>query len=309
MKKYVCIQLLFLLALTNGYGQTNIYHPFPDSAAVWNQHEINLNSEAYYQYAVLGDTVIHALKYHKIYRHSENETFADTVINIGNSTFIGGIREDSLKRIYFYNYAAMGCCLEQDSIYLLYDFSIKVGDTIKFSNYQAYPYLVLKSTDSVWVHNQYRKRYKFDEETWIEGIGSTRDLLSTMIGIPTCYCVNEIVCFKYRNTTYYLNPKFYDCYPYLGDGVKELSQLQNMFIFPNPFSSQAVLQCDRMLTNATLKIYNSFGQLVRQEENISGQSITIKRNNLQSGLYFFQLDQNQKTLMTEKFITGFIRIF
>ncbi len=73
-------------------------------------------------------------------------------------------------------------------------------------------------------------------------------------------------------------------------------------IYPNPFSAQTVLQTDIFLKNATLTIYNSQGQKVKEIKNINGQSVTLTRNNLASGLYFVRLTENSKILAVNKLI-------
>jgi len=49
-------------------------------------------------------------------------------------------------------------------------------------------------------------------------------------------------------------------------------------------------------------VYNSYGQTVKQIKNISGQTFTLHRDNLQSGLYFLQLTQVNKIIATEKLV-------
>jgi len=49
-------------------------------------------------------------------------------------------------------------------------------------------------------------------------------------------------------------------------------------------------------------VYDSFGQQVRQLENISGQVITLYRDNLRSGLYFIRLEQDSNAITTSKLI-------
>ncbi|MBI3502962.1 MAG: PKD domain-containing protein [Bacteroidetes bacterium] len=72
-------------------------------------------------------------------------------------------------------------------------------------------------------------------------------------------------------------------------GLQTFSDNQSVTIFPNPFSTQTVLQTDNLLHNATLTVYNCFGQTVAQIKNISGQTVTFSRGNLSSGLYFVRL--------------------
>lgn len=73
-------------------------------------------------------------------------------------------------------------------------------------------------------------------------------------------------------------------------------------IFPNPFSTQTVLRTDKNLKGATLTVYNLYGQTVKQIKNISGQTVTFSRDNLQSGLYFIQLTQGNILLSTDKIV-------
>ena len=73
-------------------------------------------------------------------------------------------------------------------------------------------------------------------------------------------------------------------------------------IFPNPFSTQTTLQTNMIFKNATLTVYNSYGQIVKQIEYISGQTVSLHRDNLPMGLYFIHLTQDNKTITTDKLI-------
>ena len=73
-------------------------------------------------------------------------------------------------------------------------------------------------------------------------------------------------------------------------------------IFPNPFSTQTTLQTNMIFKNATLTVYNSYGQIVKQIEYISGQTVSLHRDNLPMGLYFIHLTQENKTITTDKLI-------
>ena len=73
-------------------------------------------------------------------------------------------------------------------------------------------------------------------------------------------------------------------------------------IYPNPFSTQTTLQTDNPLNNATLTLFNSFGQKVKQIKNISGQTVTFYRDNLPNGLYFVRLTQDSKVIITKKLL-------
>ena len=87
-------------------------------------------------------------------------------------------------------------------------------------------------------------------------------------------------------------------------GIDNILQSANtsINIFPNPFSTQTTLQTENLLKSATLTVYNSFGQILKQINNISGQRITLHRDNLPLGLYFVRLTEENKTIAIGKLV-------
>lgn len=85
-------------------------------------------------------------------------------------------------------------------------------------------------------------------------------------------------------------------------GISENKFSSAISVYPNPFSSETTLQTDKFFKDATLTVYSSFGQRVKQINNISGQSIILHRDNLSSGLYFIHLTQDNKTFSTDKLV-------
>lgn len=80
------------------------------------------------------------------------------------------------------------------------------------------------------------------------------------------------------------------------------SELITMIRNQNPYSSQITYQTSRILKDAILIVYNSFGQVVKKNRNISGQMITVQLGNLTNGLYFFSLIQENNILYTDKIV-------
>jgi len=86
-------------------------------------------------------------------------------------------------------------------------------------------------------------------------------------------------------------------------GVNEIPEQElAVSIFPNPFSLQTTLQTDHYFYDATLTVYNSFGQLVKETKNISGYAVTVFRDNLPNGLYFIQLTESGKIISSQKVV-------
>jgi hypothetical protein len=67
---------------------------------------------------------------------------------------------------------------------------------------------------------------------------------------------------------------------------------------------QTTLQTNVFLKNATLTLYNSLGQRVERIDNITGQTVTLQRSNLLSGLYYIRLSQDNKTIATGKLVVS-----
>jgi len=86
-------------------------------------------------------------------------------------------------------------------------------------------------------------------------------------------------------------------------GINEIAEEDYLItIFPNPFSTQTTFHTGNLLKNAALTVYNLYGQQVKQIKNISGQTVTLFRDNLSSGLYFIQLTEDSKVITADKLI-------
>jgi Secretion system C-terminal sorting domain len=85
-------------------------------------------------------------------------------------------------------------------------------------------------------------------------------------------------------------------------GINENTAKHIFSIFPNPFISSTTIQTIGNLKNATLTICNAYGQMVKQVKNISGQTVSLSRDNFPSGLYFIRLTEENKIIAIEKLI-------
>ena len=84
-------------------------------------------------------------------------------------------------------------------------------------------------------------------------------------------------------------------------GIYETNlSVKKTLFFPNPFSSKTDLNPNIALENATLTLYNSLGNQLKQFENISGQTFTLFRNTLTSGLYFAILSEDNIVIAIDK---------
>jgi hypothetical protein len=85
-------------------------------------------------------------------------------------------------------------------------------------------------------------------------------------------------------------------------GLNENTTRNIFSIFPNPFNSSTTIQINGNLKNATLTICNSYGQTVKQINNIPGQTVSLSSDNLSNGLYFIRLTEENKIIAVDKLI-------
>lgn len=78
-------------------------------------------------------------------------------------------------------------------------------------------------------------------------------------------------------------------------GISELTDNNSITFSPNPFSEETILHSTISLKDASLTIYNSLGQQVSQVNNISGNSISLRRNGLPNGVYLIRIIQDNKS--------------
>lgn len=86
--------------------------------------------------------------------------------------------------------------------------------------------------------------------------------------------------------------------------LPENSTLQNeaISIFPNPTSSNAVLEMQNDLINASLVIYNNLGQAFYSVSNINGKKIDLDCSHFANGIYFLQIKNADAKLLSSKLI-------
>ena len=84
-------------------------------------------------------------------------------------------------------------------------------------------------------------------------------------------------------------------------GVDENTQGEAYnYVFPNPFTTQATITFGREINNATLRLYNLYGQIVLEKDNINGESVQLSHGNLQSGVYVYEVIEKEKSIYAGK---------
>ena len=90
------------------------------------------------------------------------------------------------------------------------------------------------------------------------------------------------------------------CFNVFVVGLNASNNISSIRISPNPFSLKTIFQTDMIFESASLIVYNSIGQVVKEIQNISGSTFILDRDNLQSGVYFFRLTSKNEILFSNK---------
>ena len=278
------------------------YISFPTASAhwnclIWHQWQPETYFLTTYLYLQKGDTLLKGKNYHKIY-YKESDMQNPAI-------YIGGLREDNIKQIFFFpasiNIPTLGphTFPNDTSEQLLYSFNnMNIGDNLAINS--GYTSISVSSIDTVLVGTNFRKRYKiqntrlFANEYWIEGIGSTKDLLS-----PFTYEFEwqyYTLCYGDINTYYINSPDGNDsCHYSKITGIIENEQ-DAVKVYPNPASDFLNIETPFSGTIVNAGIYTIQGQLLK-EIAFTTQKTELDIRKLNSGLYFLQIKAgNRKTM-------------
>ncbi len=303
MKKYLLIILLSLYFI-NAKAQAWIYHPMPDTNAVWrvDWHTSSIcppmSLFATYQYTIGGDTIIGIHSYKKIYSSG-----ISGICNLGPSYFYGyagAMRQDiPNKKVYFI------CPGGNDSI--LYNFNLNIGDTVK-QTVLCIPEsggvsTVIASIDSVMVGSSYHKKFNCTDGTQIiEGVGSTGGLIEEHFTFESVF---DLICFSHDTDNY---PFTSTSCPLVDNsiGVFEINPLiDELKIVPNPINTEGVIELTK--GNDIIKdicIYNSLGIMVGCNKNIFKKEYLYYADELKSGIYILKVMTQKNNLFISKLIVN-----
>lgn len=296
---------MFILPLVS-LGQTNIYHPFPDSNAMWTDRIYDPNCNLTWecsinQYIMTGDTVIDGNSYKKLTKSGYliDQNYQYTFY----TEYAGAIRQEiANKKVYYYP-----PIFYPQTDTLLYDFDLTEGDPIPLS--YLYPYnfcdAVVDIIDSVAVGGSYRKRFHISTtnppswgQTWlIEGIGTTQGLFGGFC--DTFEGSQDLTCFIQDDSITYPTPANLDCdlITSISNTVDAVFSLQT---YPNPFTENLILEVPFLMKETIVKILNLKGQELIKRQIIE-KTTRIEVSDLPKGVFVVQLT-NEKYSIIKKVI-------
>lgn len=80
------------------------------------------------------------------------------------------------------------------------------------------------------------------------------------------------------------------------------NEINNIVIYPNPFSDFTTLNLSKPLFKGSLVVYDLIGKEVIRMENINGKEIRISRNGMSKGMYFFRVIEGNTSVGKGKMI-------
>lgn len=219
------------------------------------------------------------------------------------------IREDTAaKRVYKRS---------GEEEYLLYDFSLQVGDNVtlypdgdpmEFTVVAKDSFAVNVGRQRVRLFLEYTGGDDEGQEVWIEGLGNLHHPMTGFhdyIQDP----VFTLLCNNYNGETPYTVAEFmsepFTC-PEVGErhdeglSVTEYA-FQDISIYPNPFLESFVIITQQPLYNATLSLHDVLGRVI-SETVVNGSEIEVTRANLPKGIYLLRIVQDGKPAITKKII-------
>jgi len=260
----------------------------------WNVVEcINWSGCWTQTFKIVGDTTIGQIEYKKLY------TTNDTTFS--NWYKYGALRENENK-VYFYLFA-------NETEILLYDFGLNLGDyfisTHNSLEYQGCPIeMQVSLIDTVTIENgEQRQRIMFsDGEEWIAGIGSIYGLV--YVGVYQCIIdmYYDLSCCHENDELIFQSSIFDECL-IITVGLNENMSQINHSISPNPFKLSTVLSFNYSSSQEyRLRIINSTGQVIKRIDQINSGNIIISGDQLNSGIYFYQLASDKNEIASGKLI-------
>jgi len=274
-------------------AQTNVYHPFPDSSALWNEESWWYNPPGFVHNPQIeffgGDTIISTIHYKKIMASGYKYYINQTCCNYVNG-YLGAMRQDTThKKIYF-------CKASTTKDTLLYNFNLHHGDTLSLSYINPTKSNYISSIDSILIGTTYRKKYNISVlpvgssssfVSLIEGIGSTFGLLYMLT--PPFEAGSTLNCFSQNHVTLYPNMTDSCSSTVSIKEIKNNSAL-NFVVYPNPAQNNFTIQTN-VSDKQTLQIVDVNGKLVLTQ--IINGTTSIDASILAQGVYNISLTSSE----------------
>lgn len=225
--KHITTKILLLFFLTlSVMAKAQDFLPLVKDDAEWNVVWFNLSQPPFdcitESLQLEGDTLVNDTHYKKVMRKLSSETLYWHGTTESYSLY-GLIREEPEGKVFYQP-------IDQDTVYLLYDFSMNVNDTVlmryaQSPNPLANVTIRIDSITTQYIAGAERRVYYVSSKsndgfpaewrwlnTWIEGIGATEGLLNS------CHCTNcgggtqhKLLCYHEEGELLYMDSEYNTC--------------------------------------------------------------------------------------------------
>lgn len=291
---------LAAVLLANPVSAQDVYHPIADNC-LWS-----VSNE---KYMSAGDTVLGGRTYMKLYRQIGNQSFE---FNLEEAEYFAAIRNDSVeKKVYAYLPAGTWIrdlgdysVIQTDTAMevLLYDFSIKIGDTVCYyslggSGYVAKNYAVHAESANIYVgqHDNSAVTHQYsiadtlvylsdnssrcqillqglsyypEDNVWIEGVGGIRGFdEGTQMNLSD-YGQRILLCFSDSSeatfqTEFDFDEDSDDCFSNGFGGDLPEKEMLDFRVYPNPVTDKLYISsCQLDDNDLSIHIFNILGNCV-----------------------------------------------
>ncbi len=313
MKKNVLVLLVVFSSslFTFCKAQFNVYHPFPDSNAAWgetsywlcmtcNPIDVGHNEFDYY---VRGDTVVNGKTYSKLNISGgiEYDDLGSTVYQCYNYLFCL-LRNDTLSRKV---YASFKPNYGKDT--LLYDFNLKVGDTLPMSYSNISNNFFVCSIDSILVGSTYRKQFIISQDSvsiyWAfdsitEGIGSWLGLMEDIYPPFEGGC--NINCFEDSTIVFPAGgcTIFHTCPE---SAIHAIGKPQTTIsVYPSPSAGVFTMRSSVVSGKWSVEVYNILGENVYSTNYLPPTNhYSLDLSAQPDGIYLYRVIANSGELIGE----------
>ena len=258
-----------------------------------------------YNYYLKGDTTVNSLTYKKVFKKGEGSyspkmpgtnpvcPWPYNYIDPMPSYFL----RSAGKQVFVVKANASSTFSES----LLYDFNLKVGDTIPQTYNSWQTDITVTSIDSILTSDGYRKRFALSNTTHvdyiIEGIGHSKGLFEP-IG-PVLDCGYALQCFSMNGAAYFPSSGP-SCELALGIPSDATPGMHK--VFPNPFTASTTIEVGSIVSDGQLHIYDQYGRRLRTISGIWGENVNIERASLPAGIYFYEIVASELGSITGKLL-------
>ena len=198
--------------------------------------------------------------------------------------------------------------LTGDTLKLLYDFSLNIGDTLVPFNDGIYDKREVVEVGSIMLLDNIPRKYLSitcgsqsggDTTKWIEGIGDIDRFLWS-----DSFCsnfddggYNELLCFSSDGQTVYMRPGNESCY---SNSIESINP--SVFeVFPNPCTNFIFAESKSESNPECISIYDVYGNLaIRFKEPVRNQNLDVSI--LPQGYYFGIIQTKHNTIYSFKLI-------